>query len=662
MKIIFDNGRWNFTTADNAGWLNMGFELNGQSCSNYAVSRLDCGLDAVGSGSGWGEELQFRYGSAPDSLIVRRFITNTGTVPLVLESINDGRINDGGEITLPGIHEYTLRCVHTANVRTEKYPDSRPEYPYVKPVPYQPFHFGIGEGNHVPALIITDEDYSAALVEGDLNQTRFERTWWLGLDGAGEKGKPLIRTYQGIQTMPLAAAPCKLNPGESIEVSRVFYQILKNTHPQDALTGYVEELNLQHVFAGAKSPMLHGSVFCTWNYGTRFNIDEQLLAGRARSIAERVPECTHFLIDDGYQADRGKRNGPLDCFYPDPAERYDRQKFPSGMKAMADTIRNLGLLPCIWLSPAVYLDSPLAMEHPDWLLCDENGDAGLLGRTTFLDPSVPEAWKFLMSVFDALFIQWGYKGIKFDFMTHWFTLQRARYRNGGSGPEWRDRIFHEIRNRIGEDGLFMTCIAMTMGNPFPGLNADCYRCGCDIHDGTWAEQLKACKATLPQILLEGRKTFLLNMDSAGFGSVPENEQIFRLTWVFITQGIIELGGPVESMPDRQIALWRKLLADVDRGHKVRCLDDNAFTGDGFPEILKVEYPEDSITFRRGVRAHIAFFNWEERSKYVGAGLNYLGIDPAAKITNFWTGETLTNQTVISDFLSPHTSRLIEVSI
>jgi hypothetical protein len=302
------------------------------------------------------------------------------------------------------------------------------------------------------------------------------------------------------------------------------------------------------------------------------------------------------------------------------------------------------------------------MEHPDWLLCDEHGAASLLGKTTFLDPSVPEAWAFLMSVFDALFVEWGYKGIKFDFMTQWFTLARARYRNGGSGPEWRDRVFHEIRKRIGEDGLFMTCIAMTMGNPFPGLNADCYRCGCDIHDGTWAEELKACKATLPQILLEGRKTFLLNMDSAGFGNVPENEQIFRLSWVFITQGIIELGGPVESMPDSQIALWRKLLANADRGHKVRCLDENAFTGDGFPEILKVEYPENSITYKRGSKAHIAFFNWSEQGRYIGGELTYLGINPMTPIADFWTGETIqSDSNLLQILLPPHTARLFEIS-
>jgi len=40
----------------------------------------------------------------------------------------------------------------------------------------------------------------------------------------------------------------------------------------------------------------------------------------------------------------------------------------------------------------------------------------------------------------------------------------------------------------------MTCIAMSAGNPFPGRYADCYRCGFDIHEGTWPEQIRDCDA------------------------------------------------------------------------------------------------------------------------------------------------------------------------
>lgn len=660
--ITIDAGRLTIERSGIGGWHGIAFGLNGCTTAGRptTLETHDDGIAAVIDMDAWQEHLHVAADEAAGRAVVTRTVRNTGDVPLTLSEIVDGRLDADTRIEWDGIHEYTVRYVHSRNVRTEAYPRSRPQYPFVRPIPYEPVQLNAGEGNHVPAFILTDETYRVALVEGDLNQTRFVRDWELGLQGEGEHASPLIRTCRGVQRLPLAAAPCTLAPGEQAAVSCVFYQILSNTHPQDALADYIEELTRRHTFRGPQSAMRHGAVFCTWNYGTLSNIDETLLATRAAALAKRVPHCTHFLIDDGYQQERGNRNGPLDCFYPDPPNRWDRAKFPSGMRAMADRIRDCGLTPCIWLSPAVYLQSRLAEAHPDWLLCDAQGRSGLLGRSTFLDLSVDEARAFYLAVLDALFLDWGFRGIKFDFMTQWFTLDAARFRNGGSGPEWRDWAFGEIRKRIGDDGLFMTCIAMTMGNPFQGLNADCYRCGNDIHDGTWPEQYRACKATLPQILLEGRKTYLLNMDSAGFGTVPENEQLFRLTWVFITQGILELGGPVESMPDRQIEQWNRMLAHVDRGHKVRCLDERAFTGNGLPEILKVDYPEDSRTFSRGVRAHLALFNWEEGTKPVGGTRAAFGIAPEAPIADFWTGEPCPPADMVADNLPPHSARLFEI--
>ena len=635
-SLYISDGRWSFGT-EISGWKGMGFELNG---------RLSTAVECLVTEEHDGSRIMTLTGKADiqiirfeprgdDAMVISRVLRNTGMEVLRVESASDGMIDEDGVVRVADTHEYTLRYMHSSNVRTEKFPDSRPEYPLIRPLPYRPKRFNIGEGNHIPAFVICDEDYKSLLVEGDLEQTGFERCWELSLDGIGEKkSERLVRTCRGIQTYPLAEA-FELAVGEEITLSRVFYQILENTHPQDAYAGYVEELNRRHEFQGKHSPMLHGAVFCTWNYGTLFNIDERLIIDRARALAERVPECTHFLIDDGYQKGRGRRTGPLDCFYPDLD--CDRDKFPRGMRYVADEISATGLTPCIWLSPAVYLDSQLAKERPEWLLKDASGNPALLGKSTFLDVSVPEAREFLLKVFDLLFVNWGFRGVKFDFMTHWFTLEKARFINGGSGPEWRDYVFGEIRKRIGVDGLFMTCIAMSMGNPFPGLNADCYRCGCDIHDGTWAEELRACKATLPQILLEGRKTFLLNMDSAGFGDVPENEQFFRLSWIFITQGIIELGGPVERMPERQIALWRRMLANIDRGHRVRCLDERAFTGDALPETLLVEYPPDSLMRSKGVKAHLACFNWRKHPRDVASEIRAAGLD-AECLRDFWTGE------------------------
>jgi len=638
------------------GWRHIGFSLNGRRCGGgqlTAPDRLVFVDDAIE------QTITFEHRPDTQSLIVTRQLRNGGAEPLAVRELSDGMLDAQASVGTAREHEYNAVYLHTDNSRTERYPDSRPEYPYIRPVPYAPVTLGRGEANAFPALVLGDLERDSLLVEGDLDQTGFLRSWQLGVyDTVGTRRQGVIGCYRAMQTAPLSAGVV-LPPGEARTVSTVFYQ-LRHGAFQDAFDDYIRALEARHTFAAPVSSLRHAAVYCTWNYGTLHEIDERLLATRARILADHQPDCRWFLIDDGYQQDRNGRNGPLDCFYPEPARRYDRDRFPAGMQAMADTIRAAGLRPAIWLSPTVYLDSPLAREHPDWLLRDRDGHPGPIGgRTTWLDLSVPPAREFFLRVLDALFVEWGFEGVKFDFMTQWFSLEKACFREH-DGLYWRDWVFREIRRRIGPDGLFMTCIAMSMGNPFPGRYADCYRCGCDIHNGTWAEQRKACRMTLPQILLEGRRTGLLNMDSAGFGHVPEPEQLFRLTWVFITQGLIELGGPVERFEARHWARWAALLRHCDRGHRVRCLDERALTGEGFPELLQVVYPAGSRMARAGVKAHIACFNFSERTKPVGGDRATLGIGPDDRITDYWSGEPCANDPVQLAILPPHAARLLEI--
>lgn len=573
---IFSNGHLTFSDNGN-GWFGLAFELNGELYDGHDPRQ------------------RFELVHHDNILLVRRFIKG----PVKIESISDGLL-DGGYILLENQNEYSLRYMHTSNLRTEQLPFSRPEYPLIRPIPYHPIRFNDGEANDFPAFALFGSDYRTFLIQGDMDQTRCLRCWTLGLDKAPRNR---INTCRAEEQYRMSATHLTVPAGEEILISHVYYEIRYGIKPQHAYDGYIEELNRRWQFRGHASPMRHGAIYCTWNYGTLHHINEELILGRAKALHERVPECTHFLIDDGYQAGREEsRYAGLEAFYPDPAKGYNETLFPSGMAHISKELASMGLAPCIWLAPTVRHGSALAEEHPDWLLKDTEGNIDLLPDSTYLDLSHPDAWHFFLSVLDALFTNWKFQGLKFDYMTQWFQLERARF-STGSGCEWRDRVFEEIRRRLGPHGFFMTCIAMSMGNPFPGRFADCYRCGCDIHNGTRHEQLRACMATLPQILLPGHKLFLLNMDSMGFGRIPEHEQMFRLIWCFITQGVLELGGPVETMPENQIQLWRKLLSLSGRGLSVECPDENAFYNQGLPSMLT------SGRYR-------AYFNWSEEEEKV----------------------------------------------
>jgi hypothetical protein len=671
MTFTFKNGRFSFVDESGAGWQNFSFELNGvrsDSLPTVSENLSETGGTVVLGGDGVEQELTFTVDDKRKSLIVSRVLKNTGSAPLAITSMSDGLLDPSGAVSLgmelTAIDNFRVRYFHSSNVRTEKFPRFRVEHPYVRCIPYDAVHFNHDEANHLPAFGICDADYQVVLVEGDLNQVKFERSWELGLERHDETANSngIPRTCRGIQRHTLTEGYV-VAPGESVELSRVFYQIKNKCTPNVAFADYVDVLSTQHTFRGHSSPMRHAGVYCTWNYGTFGNITEEIILKRAKVLAENIPNCTHFLIDDGYQALRetyDNRNAGIDSFYPVPSEGYDKVKFPNGMKVIADGIRELGLNPCIWLSPKVYLASPLAQEKPHWLLRDKNGSAELIGKSSFLDLSNPEAREYYLKVLDALFVEWGFTGVKYDFMTQWFLLEQSRFQYN-SGIQWRDFAFSEIRKRIGDDGFFMTCIAFSAGNPFPGLNADSYRCGFDIHDGTWHEQVRACSGTLPQLLIEGKKTLLLNMDSAGFSEIPENEQRFRFTWNFITQGILEIGGKLENHTEAQFEMFNRLLANADRGNQVTCLDEKAFCGEPLPEILQVHYPQDSRMRKAGVQQHLAFFNWSQDPKCLCLAIDKAQIDRRSLITDFWSdGRIELHDDFIHVILAPHSAKLLTI--
>ena len=116
-----------------------------------------------------------------------------------------------------------------------------------------------------------------------------------------------------------------------------------------------------------------------------------------------------------------------------------------------------------------------------------------------------------------------------------------------------------------------------------------------------------------------------------------NERQVWLNWCFITQGMFEWGGKVEDYTDEEFCGIRKLLANADRGHQVRCLDNDAFTGRGIPKLLYVEYPDDSLTRKNGVKEHLALFNWSDEPMALSVPADKLA---GWELRNFWTGKKL----------------------
>jgi hypothetical protein len=181
-----------------------------------------------------------------------------------------------------------------------------------------------------------------------------------------------------------------------------------------------------------------------------------------------------------------------------------------------------------------------------------------------------------------------------------------------------------------------------MGEPGLAEYADADRCGMDIGVGGWAEQKLAGYWSLPLLAIPGNRTLLTNQDSLGINpNAPRHENRFRLTWCFITQGMLAVGGRLERLSPADLADVRRVLRHTDRGHPVLCPDARAFTGEPFPEALFVNYPAGSPTRRRGIVQSLALFNWTDEPQVIAVQRERLGHRTPVRAVNFWTDEPAT---------------------
>ena len=268
--LTLDNGRLSYLVADKKlGWNQLGFSLGthhgtGKGGFEYythsgpevlvgtGVEPIPDGLRLRGKYSAPGlEEAVDCQLLANGALRVVRRITNTSKVSHVVRSAAVGGAAGGGPVFTES-HIWRARYAHMDNVRTEKYPWCRPEFPYVRCLPKSDTTFGNQESQAVPAMILTNDTYSQLLLEGQLRQDRTRACWTLSA-GAGQP----VRTYE--LHWGMATGGFELAPGGSLELEPIYYQIMENTHPQellDRLPG--RHRRRKHATARRRHPPLQG--------------------------------------------------------------------------------------------------------------------------------------------------------------------------------------------------------------------------------------------------------------------------------------------------------------------------------------------------------------------------------------------------------------------
>lgn len=148
--------------------------------------------------------------------------------------------------------------------------------------------------------------------------------------------------------------------------------------------------------------------YTTW-YNYYKNINEDIVKRDLEALSALPEKVDIFQIDDGYQLCTG------DWLHT------DEEKFPDGMKKLADEIHSKNMLAGLWLAPfAATKESFIYKEHKDWLVHYDNGDlypAGTnWGGFYAIDFYNKDAAEYIRYVFDTILNEWGYDMVKLDFL------------------------------------------------------------------------------------------------------------------------------------------------------------------------------------------------------------------------------------------------------
>lgn len=204
-------------------------------------------------------------------------------------------------------------------------------------------------------------------------------------------------------------------------------------------------------------------VWCSW-YGLYTAIDEYVLQ-RIIGELERFPFDV-IQIDDGWQVSIGDWEA--------------NKKFPSGMQALAETIKSTGRRAGLWLAPLIAAKSSrLLREHPDWFLRDARGrlvSAGFNWSEPLfaIDTTHPAALEWLAGLMKRA-RGWGFDYLKLDFL-YAGALPGKRYVDMPREAAYRTAL-QTMREAMGADAYLLGCGAPIV--PSLGI-CDALRVGPDV--------------------------------------------------------------------------------------------------------------------------------------------------------------------------------------
>ncbi len=413
-------------------------------------------------------------------------------------------------------------------------------------------YYGNSEDSPLPLLALINRSRHCAFVAGALNQAVFFTEFQVeSLDSGRRAGLRIFPRLRSIPSIP---------PGE-IRMEPLYLEFFSSFALNHLFDGYACALRRRLPSVADCSVLRNELIWGSWNMKIGMNINEALILRNAAYAKKHFPRVKWIQIDEGYSINRCRGEMAL---ADDPDSLVDPEKFPHGMRYMADAIRDMGLKPAIWFSLNMRADAPFVSERPDCILKDDEGRLYIPGKNDWrwFDPSHPEFPGYLEKILDLVFRRWGYEALKLDFYSYPFFATRAAYCKSGRSPlELLDSFFRTIRRALPPSGYYQLGSTTTNVNLLfaPHVDNARYSADIDVVEKSHENFLGIIDKGVLALWVNRAGTLLFNSDAAGCFPYPgETAEKSWALWCYLTGTMLEIGGDMPAADQRRLLDLKKL--------------------------------------------------------------------------------------------------------
>jgi len=274
-------------------------------------------------------------------------------------------------------------------------------------------HLGSFVGSwHDPVVVLHHQTWRLGMAVGNEAPGILKRTAWHTGNNNLESGL----THPG-QDYPFRKW---LEPGESWKSPKTFVCLYRDSDNgfrviDCEVNDFVRRHMAPRIVQKEEKPFF---VYNTWNPFRTF-VNDSLV----REVARAAAQCgvREFIIDDGWQVNRGAATSDLAWGNNYGDWNVDKEKFPGGLKPTFDYIRSLGMKPGLWMSiGSATRDAAVFREHPEWFVKNRDGEPGNLhyvsDEPNFFTSCFGTGWMdYIREVILSLARDYGLAYTKLDF-------------------------------------------------------------------------------------------------------------------------------------------------------------------------------------------------------------------------------------------------------